>query len=242
MIGLETEKRFALHVDDHDERQGYMWEHLQSLGFKLHHAPDPEAAWDMIRQNPYRLVLMQMETMGGEIYPFCSEMREIDPHAILIALMKKFSVSIEERLFECGINDVVSGQHASARVLMKRIQAHLINTGWGLPQKTVQIGDAVFDYERREISRCGVVYALPGMLADVLKYFVDNANRVISRDELKASPLWSDSICAGPEDGGKTFDVHVSRLRRIIEADPLKPEIIASVRGIGWKLAARVVE
>ena len=242
MVDVETEKRFALHVDDDDERQVYVWEDLQSLGFQLHHAPGPEAARDMIRQNAYRLVVMQMETMGGEIYPFCSEMREIDPHAVLIALMRKFSVSVEERLFECGINDVVSGQHASARVLMKRIRAHLINSGWGLPQKTVRIGDAVFDIERREISRCGVVYALPGMLADLLKYFVDNANRVISRDELKASPLWSDSICTGPEDGGRTFDVQVSRLRRIIEADPLKPEIIASVRGIGWKLSARVME
>ncbi len=242
MVGLETEKRFALHVAEDDEREGYVWESLQSLGFKLHHAPDPEAARDMIRVNPYRLVLMQMETMGGEIYPFCSEVREIDPHAILIALMRKFSVVIEEKLFECGINDVVTGQQASARVLMKRIQAHLINTGWGLPKKTVRIGDAVFNYERRELSRCGVVYSLPGMLADLLKYFVDNANRVISRDELKASPLWSDSICAGPEDGGRTFDVQVSRLRRIIEADPLKPEIITSVRGIGWKLAARLVD
>ena len=183
---------------------------------------------------------MQMESMGGEIYPFCSEVRETDPHAVLIALMKKFSVSAEEKLFECGINDVVSGQHASARVLMKRIRAHLINTGWGLPQKTVRIGDAVFDFERRELRRSGVVYALPGMLADVLKYFVDNAHRVISRDELKASPLWADSICAGPEDGGRTFDVHISKLRHIIEADPLKPEIIASVRGIGWKLTADI--
>lgn len=232
---------FALHVDHNPRRQASVCENLRSLGLKFHQAPSPDIAKDLISRNNYRLLLMQMETMGTEIFPVCSRMREIDPHAVLIALVKRVKLSVEERLFECGINDVVTGRHTAISVLTKRIQAHLVNSGiLSSPARIVRISDCVIDFDRREIHRAGVIHPLPGMLADLLKYFVENANRVISREELKFSSMWADSICASAKEGGKTFDVNVGKLRRIIESDPLKPEIITSVRGIGWKLTAKV--
>jgi DNA-binding response OmpR family regulator len=105
----------------------------------------------------------------------------------------------------------------------------------------IRLKDTLVDFERREVRCNGTVRRLPGILADLLKYFVDNPDRIISRSELFGSYIWADSICTPASEGGKTFDVNVSKLRKIIEADPVRPQIIESVRGLGWKLATGVI-
>jgi two-component system response regulator RegX3 len=156
--------------------------------------------------------------------------------------MNMARASIEERLFDCGVSDVAAGEQTVPRVLMKRIQAHIQRNKphWSTPR--VALGNTVIDFNRREVQRDGTVLLLPGILSDLLKYFVENADRIISREELMTSNIWSDSICTPPDEGGKTFDVHVGKLRKIIESDPHAPKIITSVRGIGWKLSVEVVK
>ncbi len=98
------------------------------------------------------------------------------------------------------------------------------------------------DFDRREVCRDHTIHQLPGILADLLKYFIENADHVISREELQRSPIWLDSVCTPAKHGGKTFDVNISKLRKIIESEPQRPKIIVSVRGIGWKLACDVLQ
>ena len=80
------------------------------------------------------------------------------------------------------------------------------------------------------------------MLADLLKYFLNNPDRVVSREEMEKSPIWTDSICSSAKEGGKTYDVNVCKLRKIIEPDLSCPQIIKTVRGIGWKLGRDVID
>jgi DNA-binding response OmpR family regulator len=71
---------------------------------------------------------------------------------------------------------------------------------------------------------------------------VENADHVVSREELQQSPIWLDSVCTPARQGGKTFDVNIGKLRKIIESDPHKPRIIVSVRGVGWKLTSELLQ
>jgi DNA-binding response OmpR family regulator len=155
-----------------------------------------------------------------------------------MVLMTKVRLHVEELLFDYGVDDVVVGSQTSSKLLTKRIQAHLreFNTHF-LQNKTIRLKDAIIDLDRREVRRGENCYQLRGILADLLKYFLDHPDRIISREELQESPIWSDSICTPAKEGGKTFDVTVGKLRKVIEPDPAKPQIIQSVRGIGWKLA-----
>ena len=64
---------------------------------------------------------------------------------------------------------------------------------------------------------------------DLLKAFADNPNRVLNRDRLLD--------LAGRRDGDpfdRSVDIRVSRIRRKIEADPKKPQIIKTVHGVGY--------
>ena len=126
---------------------------------------------------------------------------------------------------------------------MRRLRARLDNSkSLELPDGVFHLNGTTVDLARREVFCHGMVRPLRGILSDLLKYFLDNPGRVISRQELQDSPIWADSICTPAEEGGKTFDVNISKLRRIIELDPSHPQIIQSVRGVGWKLARECVK
>jgi DNA-binding response OmpR family regulator len=235
-------KEIALHVDHNHRRQTCICRNLESLGFELHKAATVETAGEKIKRHCYRLVIMHFDTMGKEIFRFCSFVRSGSACTILIVLMADAKINIEEQLFDCGVNDVVAGKHAAPKVLTKRIRAHLHYSKSSCQQtNTIRLKDTVVDFDRREVWCNGATHKLPGILADLLKYFLDNPTRVISREELLGSPIWSDSICSPAKEGGKTFDVNVSKLRKIIEPNPARPQIIISVRGQGWKLAGDVV-
>lgn len=235
-------KEVALHIDRNRRRQTYICRALQPLGFELHKAPTIQVAREMAEKHFYRLILMHFGTMGKEIFKFCSFIRLGSIHTIMIVLMDEVRISFEERLFDCGVNDVVTGKQILTRVLIKRIQAHLYNSKSTWPQNnTIRLRDTIVDFDRREVWCNGTTRRLPGILFDLLKYFLDNPNRIISREELVKSSIWVDSICTPGEEGGKTFDVNVGKLRKIIESDPARPQIITSVRGIGWKLARDVL-
>ncbi len=235
-------KQAVLHVDHNHQRQNQFCRNLEPLGLELHRAPNHQLAIDMMKKRWYRLVIVHFDTVGEDIFNLCSFVRSGSAATIVIALMADARINIEEQLFDCGVNDVVVGKQASGPVLAKRIRAHLHSRKslWCQTNK-IRLKDTLVDFERREVRCNGTVRRLPGILADLLKYFVDNPDRIISRSELFSSYIWADSICTPASEGGKTFDVNVSKLRKIIEADPVRPQIIESVRGLGWKLATGVI-
>jgi two-component system response regulator RegX3 len=151
--------------------------------------------------------------------------------------MEETSPEIECSLFESGADDVVVLAHTSALALAKRIHAHLRDVRPSAENvRCIRLDHVVVDFENRTVCRDGVYGRLPGILSDLLKYFVQNYGRLISREELESSHIWADSVCTSARDGGKTIDVNMGKLRRIVERDAKQPKIIATIRGIGWRL------
>lgn len=232
--------QIALLIDHNLQRQSQVCHSLKLLGIEVHKAQSIQVAMKMAKKHCYSLVLMHFETVGKETFRFCSFIRSINDYTIIMILMRDIKISIEEKLFDCGVDDVVISKQISTRVLTKRIQARLHNSKPSFENNTITLKDTIVDFDRREVQCNGTTHPLPGLLTDLLKYFLNNRNRIISRKELLESPIWADSICTPPERGGKTFDVNIGKLRKIIESDPTHPQIIKSVRGIGWKLGVDV--
>ena len=227
----------VLHIGRACYRRTRIRQCLKTLGFEFHKARTCSVAKEMLKKHCYRLALLDFNISGEEIFELCSFIRSIGDHTIAIVLMADTKINIEEQLFDCGVNDVVINGQTSPRVLIKRIKAHLRNSKPNWPQTRItRLNGTMIDFSCRQVWRQGATYQLSGLLADLLKYFVDNPNRIISREELRKCPIWADSICTPAKEGGKTFDVSMSKLRKIIETDPPHPQIIISVRGVGWKL------
>ena len=235
-------KEVAIYIGSDHKRHRHIGRHIEPMGFELHKAVNIFEAKKLSKKTSYRLVLIHPEIVDSEVFEFCSFVRSGNACAILIALVGEVGAEIEERLFDCGVNDVVAGKQIAACTLARRIRAHLhyCKSPWQQANR-IRLKDTLVDFDRRDVWCNGSSHKLCGILGDLLKYFLNNPNRVISRDELLESSIWSDSICSSAEDGGKTFDVNVGKLRKAIEPDPANPEIIITVRGVGWKLAEGTV-
>lgn len=230
-------REVALYVDSSFRKRACVCRSIAPLGLELHRATTIPAAIELMKKHIYRLILIDFEVIDKNVFELCHIIRAGSPHTVLIALMADAGINIETRLFDAGVNDVIIGKRICHLILTRRIKVHLRSSNSLQPQNNIVIlKGIVVDFERREVRRGGQIYQLRGILFDLLKYFLDNANRIISRGELLKSPIWVDSVCSAPEEGGKTFDVNISKLRKIIDPNPAKPQIITSVCGVGWKL------
>ena len=234
---------FALHVDHNYQRQAQIAHKLMLLGFELHKASSVQAAKDMLQKQPYELVLINFDTIGSKIFSLFSLARSVKTDAIIIAMMNKPNIRNEVQLFDAGINDVVVGKQTCAIALVSRIGAHLFHKNkppYTPPKNRIILRGTIVDLDSGEVFCNGTVRRLPVLAVDLLKYFSKNCDRVISREELLES-IWSDRCVSFPKEGGKTIDMAVSKLRKLIEPDPANPQIIVAVRGMGWKLAREAI-
>jgi DNA-binding response OmpR family regulator len=244
MTGAKERTLFALSVDHETALVSDLRPYLDTRHLQFDHAFSLIQAGDLARLRAYCLLLIRFEVAPeAEILQFCSFFRSRNPNAALIVLTNALSSALDERLFDRGANDVVNVRQTSPSTLAKRVRARLAGTKSFEPcPNRIRLGDALVDFDRREVVRGRSILRLPGILADLLRYFVENADHIVSREELQNSPIWLNSICTPAAHGGKTFDVNIGKLRKVIEPDPRNPRIIVSVRGVGWKLASELLQ
>ena len=235
--------QLGLYVGHNCHRQACICRGLSTVGLEMHKASTLLMAKEMVREHYYQLFILHCDAIGRPVSDFCRFVRSNNARAIMVTLMRQTNLNLERKLFDCGVNDVVVGEQTCPRVFTRRIKSHLSWRSCPTLSDTnpVRLKNTIVDFDRREVWCNGANRHLPGILVDLLKYFLDNPHRVISRQELFRSHMWVLSIPTPAEEGGKTFDVTVSKLRKVIEFDPAHPQIIISVRGRGWKLAGDLI-
>ncbi|MEM9192374.1 MAG: response regulator transcription factor, partial [Myxococcota bacterium] len=100
----------------------------------------------------------------------------------------------------------------------------------GLASGVFRFGEAEIDFDRHLASAAGRSVSLTRLELDLLRYFVENQERVLTRDEL-LEKVWKLSNYST----ARTVDNFISRLRRHFEEDPQRPKHFLSVRGRGYK-------
>jgi len=111
----------------------------------------------------------------------------------------------------------------------------LPHAGVQLPRDVYENGRLRIDFDAYEVWVDGRPVHLFRREFQLLRFFVRAANRVFDRTQILAH-VWPEARV-----NPRTVDVHVYRLRRCIERDPVRPEILVTVRGVGWKFNARAL-
>jgi two-component system phosphate regulon response regulator OmpR len=138
---------------------------------------------------------------------------------------------------EVGADDYIAKPFdpRELRARLKSVLRRLKGPDAGAPQAAasraqVRIGRCTLDLDSRQLFGAdGAEIAITAMEFDLLKAFVDNPNRVLSRDRLLTltrNREW--------EPFDRSIDIRIARLRRKIEADPDNPLAIRTVRGAGY--------
>jgi two-component system response regulator RegX3 len=101
------------------------------------------------------------------------------------------------------------------------------------PSAVLEVGEVRLDPERHECTVRGEEVQLPLKEFELLEALLASAGRVVTRDAL-IDRVWGLDYVGDT----KTLDVHVKRLRSRIEADPAKPALITTIRGLGYRFEA----
>ncbi|MEZ5776073.1 MAG: winged helix-turn-helix domain-containing protein [Hyphomicrobiaceae bacterium] len=173
--------------------------------------------------------------------------RRLSERQRLGLLMLTESADPVERIcsLEAGADDCLS-KPCEMRELLARTKAilrRLTKADGPMPpvapdgQSTVRFGACQLDIDGRRLrAPCGADMTITEMELSLLKAFLAHPNQALNRDEIAEiayGRTWT------PFD--RSLDIRISRLRRKIERDPARPEVILTVRGIGYRYETRPI-
>lgn len=233
-------------VDDDPEIAGLVSEYLGQYGFKVTAVGDGKAMREAMAHGSFDLVILDLMLPGEDGLALCRFLR--DTTSLPIIMLTAMGSETDRVVgLEMGADDYIA-KPFSARELLARIKAVLRRGG---PRGQEAEGEAETIVPAKEVlefsgwrldvglrqlhSPDGVLVELTSGEFDLLHAFLLTPQRILNRDHLLDLAR---GRVSGPFD--RTIDVQVGRLRRKLEIDPKKPELIKTVRGGGYMLAAEV--
>ena len=200
---------------------------LQSEGFDVDHVADGAAAMGVFREARPDLVLLDVMLPGMDGIEICRRIRAESGVPIVMLTARTDTVDIVVGL-ESGADDYVL-KPFKHQELIARIRARL-RRGDEPEQERLAIGDLEIDVAGHSVRRAGVPLSLTPLEFDLLVALARKPWQVFTREVL-LEQVW------GYRHAGDTrlVNVHVQRLRSKIEHDPEHPQIVVTVRGVGYK-------
>jgi DNA-binding response OmpR family regulator len=226
-------------VDDEPSLVDTIRYNLKREGHDVSVAYDGLEALDVARRLRPDLIVLDVMLPKMDGFEVCRTLRNETTSPILMLTAKASEIDKVVGL-EIGADDYLAKPFsfrellARVRALLRRVQM-LRAEPRPLTAADEQLtsGDLVVDLARHEVTRAGRLIALKPKEFDLLAYLMRNRGRVLTRDVLLQN-LWGYEY-----DGGtRTVDVHVRGLREKIEDDPSRPELIQTVRGVGYRFKA----
>ncbi len=210
-------------------------ERLGKEGFEIAWAQTVGEARLEISQRKFELALLDVTLPDGTGFDVAKEIRKSQPGAALIFLTAHGNPEDRVRGLELGAEDyVVKPFHY--KELLLRIQnglkrARYLSQAPESQTDEVKVGEAVVSFSRFEARVGATTNPLTHKECALLKLLVERRGKVVSRDEI-LNHVWSENEFPSP----RTIDNFVMRLRRFVEIDPENPQVIRSVRGVGYQL------
>ncbi len=178
----------------------------------------------------YDVIVVYERAVGGRLLGFCRRIRLMDPKIVIVSSLARRRDWLEQELFGCGVDDVVSDQFSPSAVAV-RIAVRLADRDkMGFERSGIKLGDVIIDVVRREVLRGGNRVLLTRRQGQLLAYFLNNSGRIISREEL-VEKVWENTI----DPNGKNLDMYVARLRKVLEADPTNPVHLLTIWSEGYR-------
>jgi two-component system, OmpR family, response regulator MtrA len=202
---------------------------LRQEGFDARLVYRGDAALEAVRDYRPDVVLLDLMLPGRDGIDVCKEIRAESGVPIVMLTAKGDTVDVVVGL-ESGADDYVV-KPFKPKELVARIRARVRRQETTAPQQeTLTIGDLEIDVAGHAVSRGGEPLSLTPLEFDLLVCLARTPWQVFSREAL-LEQVWGYRHAADT----RLVNVHVQRLRSKVEHDPERPEIVVTVRGVGYK-------
>jgi DNA-binding response OmpR family regulator len=227
-----------LMIDDDEKLGELVKEYLESNGFQLRLAYDGSAGLEAWKSLPPDLIILDVMLPGLDGFEVCRTIRATSAVPIIMLTAKGDETDRIVGL-ELGADDYLP-KPFNPRELLARIKAILRRVGAPATEEKptqLRVGPVALDKGTRLVLVRGDPVELTTAEFDLLQVLMSSAGRVLSREQLMErlhGNAWSYF--------DRSIDVHVSRLRQKIEGNPKRPELLKTVRGVGYQFARTTEE
>jgi DNA-binding response OmpR family regulator len=219
-------------VDDELSVQKLLTYPLRKEGYDVIPALDGREALDRLRDDNFDLVVLDVMLPRMDGFDVCRAIRSRSTVPIIM-LTAKTEEGDKVQGLELGADDYIT-KPFSIREFSSRVKAVLRRASFAQPEaqfeEPIDVGDLQVDFEKRSVVVRGEPAQLTYVEFEILAALASAPGRVFSRTML-LERVWGDAAYRDP----RTIDVHIRHLREKLEAEPKTPELILTVRGVGYR-------
>ena len=215
-------------VDDDRAVQKALKHLFESEGYEVETRGDGKSALEAFRTvAPTAIILdLRLPIVSGQ--DVCREIRRQLPTLPIVVLSAATDTLDKVMLLELGADDYVT-KPFSPRELLARVRTAIRHTGKIEASESATFDGVCVDFRRMEATFDGHAVELTNQEFKILKFFWQNAERVISREEFLRELGYQDYSTS------RTVDNHILKLRQKLERDPTNPIYFRTVFGAGYK-------
>jgi len=223
-------------IDDDTRLTTMVGDYLRGNGYEVDTAGTLAAGRERLRHDSFDLLVLDLMLPDGDGLDLTRELRTEARTRRLPLLMLTARGEPTDRIvgLEIGADDYLP-KPFEPRELLARVKALLRRAAPDVAaDEILEFGRLVIDLGARQARLDGQVCDLTSHQFDLLVVLARSAGRVLSRDQIM------DSLKGHPLDAfDRSIDVHISRIRAVIEDDPKNPQRVLTVRGTGYVFARK---
>ncbi len=202
-------------------------EFLTLQGFETTEASGQREAIRILDKNEFDIILLDISLDDGNGFEVCKKVKEKNlPTIFLTASGDENSVV---KAFDTGADDYIT-KPFRPRELISRINNILRR--YGRDNALIKTENIVIDTDKCSVTKNGEALKLSALEWQLLTVFLNHRGKMLSRNAL-LDDIWD---AGGNFVNDNTLTVYIKRLREKIEDDPQNPQIIKTVRGLGYRM------
>jgi DNA-binding response OmpR family regulator len=219
---------------------------LEADGHDVEVSPDGESALRRLYAEPgrYDAIILDVMLPGRDGFEVAADLRKSGQFVPILMLTARNRPEDVLRGFEAGADDYLPKPFELA-ILLARVRGLLRRSAWihhgaaaptpgsEAPSETLTFAGNRLDLAALELRVADKSYRLTVMEADLLRYFLQNAGKAVSRKAI-LEDVWN----LHEDTDTRAIDNFIVRLRRYLNEDPSRPRHVLTVRGVGYKFVA----
>lgn len=217
-------------IDDDEDLSFIISDMLESYGYSVTCATDSEIAFDLLSNNTYHIILLDINLPDTDGFELCKEIRRSSTVPVIFASAR---TSETDRItgYDIGGDDYLPKPY-SMKELLSRVKALIRRTyGFSEQEKVISFGNVSVNLTSRTANKKGSPVSLSLREFDLLAYLCEHKNVAIEKEKL-ISEVWGAFSTVEPS----TLTVHIRWLREKLEDDPAKPVYIKTKHRVGYIL------